>query len=424
MNIKAEINNKKNELLSLVTQLEKLNILDNSELVYIKNKIEKVIVYYEPMIKEYRVADVKLMFYGMDSQYLSKLTELQKEFQKESILIDFINAVNYHKLDLEKILEILSAFKKIRNSLKGEYITILEEKIYKKLYEILKSNKANISTLGLDEDDFKNLSNYLSNEITKIQSIFPNSHYSKEMDNSINNHNFLDNFNLIIRYEDETKRNKKLFSCLIDEKNYSTLNENDGVDLEKTYLISIEIDGILQSSDIFYITDEMINEILEKNNPNFIRNIINNFYNKISINNQNRLFERVLYNDEGYSPNYQAIEEILEKIISNLSKENEIMLKNKLLEMTDGCALYRIIMLLKDRLSVEEINKFSIHFIKIIKNIRLLIIFSERIINFINTFRNDLYDATKEEILSMMEKIDNNFGNVIRELFYKKNMKS
>lgn len=419
MNIEAEINNKKNELLSLVTQLEKLNILDNNELVYIKNKIEKVIDYYEPRVKVYSAGDVKLKFDGMDIQYLSKLTELQKEFQQESILIDFINTVNNYKIDLIKILEILSAFKKIRNSLKGEYITILEEKIYKKLYEILKFNKANISTLGLDEDDFKNLSNYLSNEITKIQSIFPNSHYSKEMDNSINNENFLDNFNLMIRYEDETKRNMKLFSCLIDKKNYSTLNENDGVDLRKPYIIDIEIDRILQSSDIFYITEEMVNEILEKNDPNFIRNIINYFYNKMSIKDQNRLFEKVLYNDKRFSPNYQAIEEILEKIGSNLSEENEIMLKNKLLEMTNDLYLYRIIMLLKDRLSVEEINKFSIHFVKNISSI----IFRENIIDFINTFRNDLYDATKEEILSMIERIDNNFGNVIRELFYNKNMK-
>lgn len=418
MNIEAEINNKKNELLSLITQLGKIDILDNNELVYIKNKIEKIIDYYESKIKVYTAGDIKLKFDGMDVQYLNKLNELQKEYEQESILVGFVNLVN-NKLDLVKILEVLSAFRKIKNSLKGQYITILEEKIYKKLYEILKSNKVNISTLNFDEDDFKILSNYLSDDITKIQSIFPNSHYSKEMDNSINNDNFLDNFNLIIRYEDETKRNMKLFSCLIDKKNYSTLNENDGVDLRKPYIIDVKIGRILQSSDIFYITEEMINEILEKNDPNFIRNIINDFYNKMSINNQNRLFEKVLYNDKRFSPNYQAIEEILKKIVSNLSEENEIMLKNKLLEMTNDLYLYRIIMLLKDRLSVEEINKFSIHFVKNISSI----IFRENIINFINTFRNDLYDITKEEILSMMEKIDNNFGNVIRELFYNKNMK-
>ena len=418
MNIEVEINNKKNELLSLITQLEKIDILDNNELVYIKNKIEKVIDYYDPRIKVYTAGDIKLKFDGLDIQYLNKLNELQKEYEQELILVSFVNLVN-NKLDLVKILEVLSAFRKIKNSLKGQYITILEEKIYKKLYELLKSNKTNISTLDLDEADFKILSNYLSNDITKIRSKFPNSHYSKEMDNSINNENFLDNFNLMIRYEDETKRNMKLFSCLIDKKNYSTLNENDGIDLRKPYIIDVEIDRVLQSSDIFYITEEMVNEILEKNDPNFIRNIINYFYNKMSIKDQNRLFEKVLYNDKRFSPNYQAIEEILEKIGSNLSEENEIMLKNKLLEMTNDLYLYRIIMLLKDRLSVEEINKFSIYFVKNISSI----IFRENIIDFINTFRNDLYDTTKEEILSMIEKIDNNFSNVIRELFYNKNMK-
>ena len=84
------------------------------------------------------------------------------------------------------------------------------------------------------------------------------------------------------------------------KKNYSTLNENDGIDLRKPYIIDVEIDRVLQSSDIFYITEEMVNEILEKNDPNFIRNIINYFYNKMSIKDQNRLFEKVLYNDKRF----------------------------------------------------------------------------------------------------------------------------
>ena len=410
MNIEAEINNKKNELLSLITKLEKIDILDNNELFHIKNKIEKVINYYEPKVKVYTAGDVRLKFDGMDIQYLTKLNELQKEFEQESILVSFVNLVN-NKLDLVKILEILSAFKKIKNSLKGQYIILLEEKIYKKLYEILKLNKVNISTLNLDANDFKFLSNYLSTDITKIQSLFPNSHYSKEMDSNINNDNFLENFNSIIQFEDETKRNMKLFSCLIDKKNCSTLNENDGVDSKSPFL-TVEIDRILQSSDIFYITEEMINEILQKNDSNFIRNIINSFYDKISSKDQNRLFSKVLDNDKRFSIKYQAIEEILEKIISNLSEENEIMLKNKLLEMTNDLYLYRIIMLLKDKLNVEEINKFSIHFVKNTHDI----IFKANVIDLINTFGNDLYDATKEEILSMIENLDNNFGNVIREL--------
>ena len=43
-----------------------LDIIDNNELVYIENKIKRIIEYYESRIKLYIAGDVKLKFDGID----------------------------------------------------------------------------------------------------------------------------------------------------------------------------------------------------------------------------------------------------------------------------------------------------------------------------------------------------------------------